>query len=110
MFGTYPQLYQEGEYFSTRTIMDISGDSLAAVGYQLTPDVGLYDLNREGYPLVEKISLSHPEFRDPEETPLEIATTDDSELYERLSRSTMVKGIFTLRDGCVPVFLDQLGD
>jgi len=101
MFGTYPQLYQEGEYFSTRTIMDISGDSLAAVGYQLTPDVRLYDLNKEGYPLVEKISLSHPEFRDPEETPLEIATTDNSELYERLSRSTMVKGIFTLRDSIV---------
>ena len=102
IFGSYPDLYQEGEYISQRRTMDISVDSLAAVGYQLVPTVRLYNLNKEEYPMVQKVSLGHPEFHRPkEETPLGIAMDDQSELYERMSSYSLVKGTFLLRDSIV---------
>lgn len=65
-FGTFPPRYKEGEYFLQRRTMDVRADSLAAVGYQLVPDVHLYDLSNLSEP-VETLSFDHPAFRPPEE-------------------------------------------
>jgi len=99
IFGSYPDIYQEGEYILQRRTMDISGDSLVAVSYQLAPNVQIYTLNKEQYKLVKEVSINHPSFHLPQEqTPLEIAVDEQSELYDRMSEYTIVKGTFILRD------------
>lgn len=101
-FGTFPSLYEEGEYTLQRRTMDVRADSLAAVGHQLAPDVRLYDLSKKSEPFVKKLSFNHPEFHPPEEEiPLKITTDDQSELYERMSNYVIVEGTFLLRDGIV---------
>jgi len=101
LFGTYPQLYQEGEYVLEKRTMDIGADSLAAVGHELVPSVQLYDLSRKGHPMVEKMSFNHPEFHFPEkETPLNMAT-QSQQLYDRLSNYIIVEETFLLQDDVV---------
>ena len=99
-FGAFPSLYREGEYFLQRRMMDVRGDSLAAVGYQLVPNVRLYDLTKPSDPHLQTLSFDHPDFRPPEEeTPLDIAM--DDQLYERLSNYVIVKETMLLREGVV---------
>ncbi len=99
-FGTFPSLYQEEEHVLRRRTMDFRGDSLAAVGYQLVPEVRLYDLTTPGNPHLQTLSFDHPDFRPPEEeTPLDIAM--DDQLYERLSNYVIVKETMLLREGVV---------
>ena len=99
-FGAFPSLYRKGEYFSQRRTMDVRSDSLAAVGYELVPNVRLYDLTKPDDPHLQTLSFDHPDFRPPEEeTPLDIAM--DDQLYERLSNYVIVKETMLLREGVV---------
>lgn len=101
LFGTYPQLYQEGEYTLEKRTLDISNDSLAVVGYRLVPNVRLYDLRTKEKTLINKISLKHPNFHKPKrETPLRMAT-NQSDLYKRMSNWQTVEDTFLLRDSVV---------
>lgn len=108
-FGTFPSLYQDGEYILQRRTMDVRADSFAAVGLQLVPNVRLYDLGKSNNPLTKKLSVDPPKFRPPEEeTPLQITTENQSALYERMASYVIVEGTFLLQDGVVmQVFADH---
>lgn len=101
-FGTYPTLYQEGEYVWQFTTLDINQEH-AAVGYYLSPDIQLYDMTSTGYPLVKTISIEHPRFMRPDaEFPMSMPR---DELQEHAINTSFVWQTFVLESGvAVQVF------
>ena len=107
-FGTFPTLYQEGEYAARQRTADVAGDSTLAVGYRLVPDIQLYDIGPKEVKQRKTLSLSHPKFQVPkEEIPMEIAREED-ELYERLAEVSGVEHTALFEEGIfVHAFANQ---
>lgn len=97
-FGSYPQMYQEGEYVWQFTTLDVN-QGLAAVGYYLSPEVQIYDIQRSDYPLVDTVSIEHPKFWKPEvELPMDMIR---SELIEQAVKMSFVWHTFLLDESTI---------
>ena len=101
-FGTFPSLYQEGEYVAQQRTLDVRNDSLAAVGYRLVPDVQLYNLTEEGIPKVSEVPLTHPAFQSPNrEITRRLTQESQKAFYEALSNASVVGHTSLLENGVV---------
>jgi len=98
-FGTYPELYQNGEFVWRFTTLDISRDGLAAVGCYLVPDVQVYDVSQPERPRIKTIELDHPRFTEPE-GPLPMGMPR-SELQEHATDLSFVWQTYILSDRTV---------
>ena len=89
-FGIFPELYHGFSHVSTERSADLVGDDRLVVGYDLTPDVQLYDISTEEYERIDIIRLEHPEFKHPEEEVTMELAGDRDDLYERMARISRV--------------------
>ncbi len=93
-FGSYPEMYTEVEYALGEASIDLEDGSLV-VGYNLTPDVQVY--NAEDRVLADVKQLSHSEFKHPSE-PLSIrmAQENQSDFMEQLAGVSLVRRTYLL--------------
>ncbi|PEN08851.1 hypothetical protein CRI93_03630 [Longimonas halophila] len=88
-FGSYPEMYTEAEYALGEASIDVQ-DGKLVVGYNLTPDVQVY--NTENRALADVKQLSHPEFKHPSESlSIDMAQSDRSGFLDRLSNVSLVR-------------------
>ena len=101
-FGSFPKLYLGGEYVWRERSIDVSADSLAAVGYRLLPDVYIYDLAETPTTRAHELVLDHPDFKRPsKEIPMELAVQDRDAYEERVSNVSSVRHTYLLGDSVV---------
>jgi len=101
-FGEFPELYQNGDYIARQRTVDVNSDSLAAVGYSLTPDVQIYDLKGDPNKKAKDVSLSHPNFKAPrEEISWSMARNSPDEAREALANVSTVEHTYLLDNGIV---------
>jgi len=101
-FGSFPPLYQEGDYIARQRTLDVTSDSLAAVSYSLVPDVQVYDLNQPDIPKVKLVPFAPPNFEKPdEEIPWSLARESPDAARKALSQVSTVRNTYLLDDGTI---------
>lgn len=94
MFGQFPELYQQGEYNNRWRHLDISDSGHLFVVYSLSPEIQIYDLKREGKPLLRSVTLEHPEYRMvEEEIPLQMPITEMQRVALETSATLSVRAV-----------------
>ena len=100
-FGTFPELYHGFAHVSTERSADLVHSRRLLVGYDLTPDVQVYDVGGGKYDLIKTLDLQHPAFKHPEEEiTMELAGNRD-DLYARMARISRVHRTYGFENGAV---------
>ena len=98
-FGTFPELYHGFAHVSTERSADLVHSRRLLVGYDLTPDVQVYDVGGGKYDLIKTLDLQHPAFKHPEEEiTMELAGNRD-DLYARMARISRVHRTYGFENG-----------
>ncbi len=102
-FGEYPQIYQEGNYVPRRAAVDVLlSQRLAAVVYDLAPELQLYILREREGQLIRRIALQHPAWRTPPEAMrAELAVNDRERFNDLMLQSSFMKRVFFVGDTLV---------
>ena len=110
-FGKFPALYQEEEFIGQTSKVGanaVEGSAYLVKGYLLTPEVQVYDLEGEDFPLAEVVEPDHPRFERPTE-PMPIDLPHDEVQQHQLDNSGTLQ-VFLLSDGTVAHVFDNLAE
>lgn len=116
MFGSYPDLYTQGEYNDKWRNLDISSAGLLLAVYPLTPIIQVYDVQQSGRPLLRTVEIEHPAYRPVrEELPIQ---TSIQEMQRIAVETSTVLSVWALHDSLAMLvfanrsddYYDRIGD